>query len=253
MGKSDNFPGPSQYSPEKPRTMRASLLHARVKAQPNSAFFNPGPGAYGVISDNNIRPKAPAFTLGPRTTYAPYSTKDSPGPGAYDNHLTFSNAKPQSPRFSMTPRRNLSTHGFTPGPGAYTPAMAGSATAPKSGIGIGERFSSKSKEPLPGPGQYDPRIDFSSLKEGTPAYSLTARRHDKINGASFPGPGAYSPQCEAIKPSSPHHTLHSRFGIPTGDAVPCTPWAAVFTAQSGSDWQWHRLALTKAEEALVQV
>ncbi len=198
--------------------MRASLLHARVKDQPNSAFFNPGPGAYGVISDNNTRPKAPAFSLGLRTTYSPYSTKDSPGPGAYNSHVTFTNAKPQSPRFSITPRRNLSesAHAFTPGPGAYTPAMAGFATAPKSGIGIGERFPSRSKGPLPGPGQYDPKIDFSSLKEGTPSYSLTARRHDKINGASFPGPGAYSPQCEAVKPSSSRHTLHSRFDVQTG-------------------------------------
>ena len=215
-GNSDNFPGPSQYSPEKPKTTRATLLHARVKDQHNSAFYNPGPGAYGVRADNNIRPKAPAYSLGPRTTYSPFSAKESPGPGAYDNHMTFNNAKPQSPRFSITPRRQISINSFTPGPGAYTPALAGSPAAPKSGIGIGDRFPSKLKGPLPGPGQYDPKIDYSSLKEGIPAYSLTARRTDKSNNAAFPGPGTYSPQCDAVKPSSPRHTLHSRFAIVTG-------------------------------------
>ena len=215
----DDFPGPSQYSPEKPKTTRATLLHGRVKNQPNTAFFNPGPGTYGVISDNNIRPKAPAYSLGPRTTYSPYSAKDSPGPGAYDNHLTFTNAKPQSPRFSITPRRQFSATGFTPGPGAYTPALAGSATSPKIGIGIGDRFPSKLKGPLPGPGAYDPNISKSSLREGIPAFSLTARHVDKSNGAAFPGPGAYSPQSDAVKPSSPRHSLHSRFTVVTGNAA----------------------------------
>jgi len=47
------------------------------------------------------------------------------------------------------------------------------------------------------------------MKESSPKYSMTARR-DAKSGPGNPGPGAYTPGMDTVKPSSPRHTLHSR-------------------------------------------
>jgi hypothetical protein len=39
---SNATPGPLDYSPEKPRIVRATALHPRIRTAPNSAVYNPG-------------------------------------------------------------------------------------------------------------------------------------------------------------------------------------------------------------------
>lgn len=204
-------PGPQDYRPQKPGSARASLIHTKIKYKDAACMLNPGPGAYNETDASKVRTKAPAYTLGGRTSYAPMSVK-TPGPGAYQTAEARSNIS-----FSMTPRRDNSKSQGTPGPGAYTP---GERKGRAAGLGVGDRFDGKAYSTAnPGPGAYTPSDNTYSMKESSPKYSMTARRDFK-SGVSNPGPGAYTPGMDTVKPSSPRHTLHGRLDSKGAFATP---------------------------------
>jgi len=206
-------PGPAQYSPEKPKSARASLLHARLQTNDKKGMI-PGPGAYGNPDMNRIRARPPSFSLGGRLDRSWSGTGMSPGPGAYDARLRGGGLA-----YSMTPRREDVTSPKAPGPGAYTIASTvGESKA--TGMGIGDRFGDRDKmKSNPGPGAYFPKTDFVSDKERVPAFSMTARRSGGISARLYPGPGAYTPKMDSVKPSSPRSTLHPRINYPGGNTV----------------------------------
>jgi hypothetical protein len=118
-----------------------------------------GPGAYADTNTEKFKPKAPAFSLQGRTSYAPMSAK-TPGPGAYQTPEARSKIA-----YSMTPRRDLGKSQQTPGPGAYTPAeKAGRGT----NLGVGDRFDGKdANRNNPGPGDCQGHILPAVLRVST--------------------------------------------------------------------------------------
>lgn len=205
----DHTPGPLDYSPEKPRTSRASALHPKLKYFPDSAQSNPGPGAYQLgkerVSDK-VTP--PTFSIRGRLAYSPTSLQ-TPGPGAYQLE---GNSKRG---FTMTPRREDKDHrGMMPGPGAYTPQR------PKTtAFSIRGRMDyNPASLTTPGPAAYDPKVDFYSVKKGIPSFSMVSRTklQEGTGVKNGPGPGHYNPSIEfySTKVSSPRMSMHGRLNPP---------------------------------------
>jgi len=149
----------------------------------NRTREGPGPGQYKVLD----RRKGPSFSCSPRRQRA--FNEDSvqeyelgPGPGAYDDALSFTAS---GPSYSMA--STFSDKAYNgPGPGHYSDA--GKPRRPRGGFG----FGTSRREPgnvfkTPGPGQYTTN---STL--GGPGFSLTPRRQtNRTLDNGVPGPGAH--------------------------------------------------------------
>ena len=155
----------------------------------------PGPGKYEPKVVIGHMSGCPVYSMpGRRADLRPKTGKDAPDAGNYDPRHTFSSVKPIGPNFSVgKSKRDGEIKLFTDPPGAtaYTPDQNLTKTHFASWrIGTEERPIQAGYVPrTPGPGTYDSR----SALEG-PKFSMRSK-HNTL-GALVPGPGAYQPKLD---------------------------------------------------------
>lgn len=188
---------------ETPRSPRRSLF----------ASDTPGPGSYVVPGAFKPPPAPGAIAAAKKGAPKPVvlnkyrsgvSESPTPGPGAYVN-AAVSDFPPLKPVGATPPkaaakgapkaqtarfRRLSSSADDTPGPGAYwasAPKAAAATPAPKKGEkpAFGIRLREISRDPVPGPGQYNSaRSSFGELK---PVTAVAAAATAKAGSQKQPG------------------------------------------------------------------
>jgi hypothetical protein len=162
---------------------QSSLVNGKLK--PRGKTLSPGPGEYTITRTEPTR-----FYLSTASRNDLRSSLDLPGPGSYSPSMSES-----SPRisyficsFAKSLRESQTLKDSTPGPGQY-PSKLGTSPGPMYSM---KGKTHKSKIPtVPGPGAYDPSLDYSCEK--FPSYRIgTSKRETNINRFNGPGPASYS-------------------------------------------------------------
>lgn len=149
------------------------------KAPPmKSVDFVPGPGRYNVLQKRpgTARPAAKC-SFGGRPRMRTRPEDNTPGPGAYSLHNSFSKTQEtRGPSFSMRAKsRELRMKESVPGAGAYTPRHPAHPKA--AAYSFAGKYAPKGLSKIssinPGPGHYDANIAQTHSK--APAISLGKR------------------------------------------------------------------------------
>lgn len=135
-----------------------------------------------------MQKNSPSWTVSGKSRMRVHT--QSPGPGEY----SIVRQDPVHFYLSTSSRKDLNHSHQIPGPGSYSPSLTESS--PKISYLINSftkslRASKTFKESTPGPGEYP----FSSTFVSGPCYSILGRDSKKKESLS-PGPGAYNPSLE---------------------------------------------------------
>lgn len=178
-------PGPGSYNPNKSSVAVSYSMGNKVyaigsdKAEPDI-----GPGHYNPSYNCIQISKSSKFGSSQRNFK--YDT-DTPGPGTYQLPIT----KALTTRFGLSERSQARDKNY-PGPGEYNiPGTLGGTSKSISS----RRPIPNSKDVIPGPGAYYP--GNTKLSEGTKASISGRRQEKKIN--ENPGPGSYNPSIDYTK------------------------------------------------------
>jgi hypothetical protein len=181
---SKTLPGPGAYNTRGSLDAHGTSL---VPRRPDSAQLYsshiPGPGAYTPSLTH--RPKSPQVRIGTSSRDGFGGDRNQPGPGQYDPRL-FKSAPAFKVGTSVRPPLNQAT--ATPGPGNYN-LTARSVEGPK--YHMSPRLDNLgSKDRVPGPGTYSPRVDYTKEKGNQIRIGSASREGWNINKTA-PGPGQY--------------------------------------------------------------
>lgn len=175
--------------------------HAKkLENEKTDPLFNPGPGQYAPKKTSY---HYPTWKIGtePKTKK---NKNDTPGPGQYTMPYTFQNG----PKYSMSTKAGIydpTKHAYTPGPGQYQPSSLNRPNSAKYTMRSKPYF--KSKEPTPGPGNYNLRNE-RQLK--VPSYIFgNEKKHDMSfpHSKFVPGPGNYNFNADLL------HEKHPKFSF----------------------------------------
>lgn len=198
--KSDNLPGPGQYSPTSyTQTVNPAYCIGKATRMSRRNSDNPGPGSYNVSPDHS----GPKWKVGTERRLSS-TFSEFPGPGAYDTI-----SENTMPAFSMTARRPLTSDCSVPGPGAYSPKSLN--TNIQYSVGTASRDSAK-KFDVPGPASY-----FIGTPKSRAAVFGSGQRNFVINSEKNPGPGTYEAKNAW---DGPKYTVRSRNLIKSTQETP---------------------------------
>ncbi len=151
----------------------------------------PGPGQYNP-NLSTIKHQTPGGRIG-TSKRSGLDTKDSssvPGPGHFNVGEDWTH-KTKNAGFGASNRYDVARSIEGPGPGNYTLNERTLGSAPAYTMGGGSLSKSHTKSTLPGPGQYNPRVDSS--KENLGGVKIgTGERGTKYENHGIPGPGNYN-------------------------------------------------------------
>ena len=193
VDKYDKVPGPGayemNYSTVDMGTNKAAIMRSGYKS---TKYMNdvPGPGQYNPSYNvTKKRPNSCKFGLERKLKY---NTTDVPGVGTYNPKSEFTKKGFGSVKFGKEKFHAPVKNNGVPGPGNYDFIEDIGKGASK--LSFGGRAKLKIRNTNPGPGQYDPKIDFTSKVKKTRASSAMPRQKrfqtDLRNDS--PGPGNYN-------------------------------------------------------------
>jgi hypothetical protein len=121
----------------------------------------------------------------------------------------------EGPKISLASRHKTRDAENTPGPGYVPPALG--SDAQKSALASRHSEGRDSRLDNPGPGAYTIAPKFANDAN---KYTLHQRTGTRSDETASPGPGAYAPNMDAVKPRAPSATLHIRPQNPRRDETP---------------------------------
>jgi hypothetical protein len=199
----DVTPGPSDYQFSRELGGLRSTFH--VRPQDAVSYTTPGPGAYSP--GDRALGNAPKYTMKSR-----HEEVVRPITAPYRN---LPSSVGEGPKISLASRHKQRTTENTPGPGYLPPALG--SNAQKSALASRHTLSRDSRLDNPGPGAYTIQSKFANDAN---KYTLHSRTGNQTDETISPGPGAYLPNIDAIKPRAPSSTLHIRPEIKGPEQTP---------------------------------
>lgn len=169
------------------------------KSLPPRQFTGPGPAAYSPYSAPT---KGPSYSLTGKPSKDIYGSSKTPAPGEHDTNRSAKVTHERAPAFSMGTRTSAKhkKDAFTPGPQAYNtrrPAGGAKWTFGMRGPTPGEAPIQKD---APAPHDYQAAFTSTNSRKGKskggPAYSMRPRTtpHGTLQpGLASPGPASYYP------------------------------------------------------------
>lgn len=129
------------------------------------------------------------------------STGNVPGPGQYEQDKF----KKGNYQYSMGQKLNTASNERNPGPGTYN--HKGTLEVPSSKFGTSQRISLNPNEKgSPGPGQHNP--DFKKVKNDAPRYGFGSESRNSSKLKNYvPGPGNY--ELRTLIGDGPKQTMHA--------------------------------------------
>ena len=185
----ENVPGPGNYSI--PAGLNSSgpqfsmPKDSRGKDRPNGG---PGPGAYVPVVTLAL-PQAAQFSF-PKNPRGAEKVGTDPGPGAYASETD--KRKVIGGAFGKDERREKI--GEAPGPGAYEAGPSSVVLRTNPGVSMKSGkiggITSGGSIAVPGPGVYDPSLDFARARPASVKFG--SARRSEVPRSDAPGPGAYA-------------------------------------------------------------
>lgn len=159
----------------------------------------PGPGNYDQTSLFKYNEDhGMGNQMVPRRPISAMESLGKPGPGAYNPGLSQSKIRGATHKIGTNPRGKLDREGVAkPGPGTYDPSDSYLGhSPPRYGFGTGKRRNLGGENLNPGPGNYE---DFRRIGDG-PRYVMGMKTEQSGKGLGWnPGPGAYDPNINSSK------------------------------------------------------
>jgi hypothetical protein len=202
-GSSDVTPGPSDYAVSRALGGPSSTFH--VRPQESNSQNTPGPGQY--CPSNRGMGEAPKWSFKSR-----HDTENHPTNAPY---RALPSTVGAGPKISMASRHAQRTATDTPGP-AYIPPPLG-ADAKKSSMSYRHTHGQNSGIDSPGPGAYPIKPKFGNEANKFTFHQRTGgTRDDTVS----PGPAAYSPNIDAMRPRGPASAMHVRTPMKGAEQTP---------------------------------
>ncbi|CAG9317800.1 unnamed protein product [Blepharisma stoltei] len=164
-----DVPGPGDYNiPLKFTDKVGFSLMSRIPRKERD--LTPGPGAYNIPDTREIR--APTLTAKREEIW---KKSDTPGPGNY----LITSLKSHGPAYTLGHKSTEKLNTDAPGPGNYDTVVTEKSHAMV--IGKSKRFELTNEEKhmriVPGPGAYDPKIEFVGLSKKLRRDSRKSENH----------------------------------------------------------------------------
>lgn len=152
-----------------------SIGKAKKLDAKNVLTASPGPIYNTNDSFNQTTPRGPAVTIPKEKRDVSPGKTGTPAPNRYSPDFESVRKRSPNAKFGTSGRTYLSNIGrdVSPGPGAHDVLQAFKSTKPS--VGFARQGSKRAfqvqqapSKQIPGPGQYDPRDDFSTQNPSTP-------------------------------------------------------------------------------------